>query len=142
MGTNRTDTPGTETDAVQRPVNPLELYYHSNQPMKLNIVNTTLDMVIRRLRRGILTTVVLEPGDATRYVIDLIPIRETLPLQVVEVYVSQQGRGKITTMSLSLDKYLDHFDYMLAEITTNPWTARVLLWLLHNIRAHMEKIDP
>jgi hypothetical protein len=141
MGTNRADALGTETDTVQQPVNPLELCYYPERPLELRIINTTLDMVAKRLRRGVLTTVILEPGDSTRYVVDLIPIRETLPLQVIEVYVSLQGRGKITTMSLSLDTYLDHCGYLLIELTSNPWTPRVLLWLLQNIRAHMENTD-
>lgn len=123
------------------------LEYHG-RPMAFDPINTTIEKVVQLLFRGTPQVVALEPGDATRYTLLMVPLGNDVAPFLDSVGIPPESGGNYLFVSALSDQLsrgewlpfgagLTVGTYDLANISENPWSQEFLAWWFTTLYEHL-----
>lgn len=121
-----------------------ELEYRPGKLMALEPINVTMAAVIRTLRLGEPIVVILEPGDATRYTLLLVPLRHNVSPYLQGFGIQPwEANNYLFVSKLSTDECPGTWvpfgpgqrvgTHDVTELSSNDWSQRFLSWWLTNL---------
>ena len=133
---------------------PIDLEYRPGHKMVFAPINVSVTDMIRLLRQGVPQVVILEPGDATRYTLLLLPLdHDNVGAYLDSVGIREEAAERyLFVAKLSYDECPGTWvpfgpgghvgTYDVTELSDNGWSHELLAWWLTNLNALLgQEID-
>ena len=123
-----------------------DLEYRPGKLMNSTPINMAISEVVGNLRLNEPVVVILEPGDATRYTLLLVPMRQGdsvsphlgsmgIPEEVADTYlfVSNLSDSECPGTWVPYGLGIQVGTYDVTELSRNEWSQRLIAWWLTNL---------